>query len=167
MECAPLCFQNNNRGNKSAALQPLQALKCLPLKENSIEDWSGPSRCAMMTWYAACPRLSEKKKNTLYLSQNIFRHSYSITVGLDIKTRTGRNLVCFPCPTLNIILKLNGNETKHHNLGTQQLQCESDAWIIVKRSVNAVHHGDRRGSHLCRGLCPFKSQTGLSCQSCC
>lgn len=43
------------------------------------------------------------QKNTLYLTQNVFRHSYSITVGLDIKTRTGRNLACFPCLTVNAI----------------------------------------------------------------
>lgn len=39
----------------------------------------------------------------LYLTQNVFRYSNSITVGLDIKTRTRRNLVCFPHPTVNTI----------------------------------------------------------------
>lgn len=50
-----------------------------------------------------CPPSPHKKNKTLYLTQNAFRHSYSITVGLDIRTRTGRNLVRFPRPAVNTI----------------------------------------------------------------
>lgn len=35
-KCALLCLQNNDMGNKSPALEPLQALKCRQLKENRV-----------------------------------------------------------------------------------------------------------------------------------
>lgn len=35
-KCALLCLQNNDMGNKSLALEPLQALKCQQLEENRV-----------------------------------------------------------------------------------------------------------------------------------